>query len=224
MKAYIEGIEAIKEEDDSVHILTSEPLVNMVPPLNATAEQIQAAALQHEYQFQVTDILSGRICTELRGKPEYLDTIGVNYYYNNQWIYPEMQFLGWGDNPPDIRWRPLHNLLTEVYERYNKPIVITETSHPGEHRPAWMNMIGEECAAIIKNNIPLCGICIYPIIDRPDWDNLTTWHHSGVWDIEIGTQGELKRVLNIPFANALMQEQRKVHLQKNMVNEPVLSC
>ena len=218
MKAYIEGIEAMKEEDDSVQILTSEPLVNMVPPLDATAEQIQAAALQHEYQFQVTDILSGRICPELRGKPEYLDTIGVNYYYNNQWIYPEMNFLGWGDDPHDVRWRPLHNLLEEVYERYNKPIVITETSHPKEHRAAWMNMIGEECATVIQNNIPLTGVCIYPIIDRPDWDDLITWHHSGLWDIEIKEDGKLERVLHTLFAETLLQAQNNLDLLTRITN------
>ena len=132
-----------------------------------------------------------------------------------------MQFLGWGDSPQDVRWRPLHNLLAEVYGRYNKPIVITETSHPEEHRAAWINMIGEECATVVKNDIPLHGICIYPIIDRPDWDDLITWHHSGLWDIEIGAQGELKRVLNTPFAEALMQVQHKINLEKNSVKEPV---
>ena len=41
-----------------------------------------------------------------------------------------MNFLGWGDYPHDVRWRPLHDLIEEVNERYNKPIIITETSHP----------------------------------------------------------------------------------------------
>lgn len=43
MKAYIEGIESIKASDPSVLILTSEPLVNMVPPLFASGEEIEVA-------------------------------------------------------------------------------------------------------------------------------------------------------------------------------------
>ena len=209
MRAYIEGIEAIKEIDRSVLILTSEPLVNMVPTENATDEQIAGAVLQHEYQFQVTDILSGRICPELRGRPEYIDMIGVNYYYNNQWICNTCEFLVWTDYPKDARWTPLHNLITQVHERYNKPIVITETSHPKEDRSLWINMISDECAQVLDADIPLFGVCLYPIIDRPDWDDLITWHNSGLWDIDIHKNG-LKRILYQPMARELMHAQKKL--------------
>ena len=65
-------------------------------------------------------------------------------------------------------------------------------------------MIGEECATVIQNNIPLTGVCIYPIIDRPDWDDLITWHHSGLWDIEIKEDGKLERVLHTLFAEVFI--------------------
>ncbi len=207
MRAYIEGVEAIKEADASVQILTSEPLVNIGAPLNATPEQIAAAALQHEYQFQVTDILSGRICPELRGKPEYIDMIGLNYYYNNQWIHNTFDFLVWKDDPKDMRWRPLNDLIKEVYDRYNQPIVITETSHPTEDRGLWIDMIAKECSSILRSDIPLLGVCIYPIIDRPDWDDLITWHHSGLWDVNTHNH---ERVLYHPMADALLRAQKKL--------------
>src|SRR6478735_4771836 len=207
MKAYIEGIEAIKQIDPSALILTSEPLVNMVPPLGATAEEIEVAKTQHEHQFQVLDILSGRICPELRGRPEYVDMIGVNYYYNNQWICNTGNFLIWKDDSADVRWRPLRSLIAEVYSRYNKPIVVTETSHPKEDRGLWVDMIAEECASVLMSDIPLLGICIYPIIDRPDWDNLVTWHHSGLWGIE---QEKHERILYTPMAKALLRAQKKL--------------
>lgn len=223
MKAYIEGIEAIKAEDNSVQILTSEPLINMVPPLNATPEQVQAAAQQYEHQFQVMDILCGKICPELRGKPEYIDMMGLNYYYNNQWIYNTFEFLVWKEDPLDVRWKPLNILLTDAYQRYNKPILITETSHPKEDRPQWINMIAEECSVVLKAGIPLKGICIYPIIDRQDWDDLVTWHNSGLWDIEV-ENNTLKRVLCEPFANALLQAQHKLDfINNNALNEPAFS-
>ncbi|WP_316797767.1 hypothetical protein [Pedobacter frigidisoli] len=35
--------------------------------------------------------------------------------------------------------------------------------------------------------IPLKGICLYPIIDWPDWDHLHYRHHSGLWDADEGS-------------------------------------
>ncbi len=209
MRAYIEGIEAIKETDASVRILTSEPLTNIVAQFYATPEQKADAILKHEYQFQVTDILCGRMCPELRGKPEYIDMIGLNYYYNNQWVCDTLESLIWKNDPLDERWKPLNNLITEVYHRYHKSIVITETSHPEEDRALWINMIAEECASVLTNNIPLFGVCIYPIIDRPDWDDLITWHHSGLWDIAVEKKS-LERILYHPMAEALKSAQKAI--------------
>ena len=191
-------------------ILTSEPLVNMVPPENASEEEIVNAALQHQYQFQVTDMLCGEICPELNGRPDYLDIIGLNYYYNNQWITNITRitnFLGWYDEPKDSRWQPLTHLVEDVYKKYYKPIVITETSHPKEDRPLWITDITEQFVNILNNNIPLWGACIYPIIDRPDWDDLITWHTSGLWDV-INEDGKLKRILYEPYAEAFLQAQQ----------------
>ena len=95
MKAYIEGVAAMKEEDPTVRIMTTEPLTSTVPPMDADEELIQHAAEIQEHQFQVSDILSGLMCPELGGKPEYLDIMGFNYYYNNQWIVDTGQCLPW---------------------------------------------------------------------------------------------------------------------------------
>jgi beta-glucosidase/6-phospho-beta-glucosidase/beta-galactosidase len=124
MKAYIEGVAALKDLDKDVLIMSSEPLVNIVPPVNATEQEINDAALQHEYQFQATDMLCGKICPELNGSPDYLDIVGVNYYYNNQWIINTGNFLLWKDELKDARWLPLSNLVGVVHNRYCKPIVI----------------------------------------------------------------------------------------------------
>ena len=209
MKAYIAGAAALKEVDNNIKILSSEPLVNMVPGDIFSEEHRAHAALQHQYQFQATDILCGYMCPELNGRPEYLDIMGVNYYYNNQWIAGTTNFLCWKNNVADSRWRPLHMLIEEVYTRYKKPLVITETSHPKEDRPLWMKNIAEQLIYIHEKNIPLLGVCLYPIIDRPDWDNLVTWHQSGLWDVTT-ENGNLVRHLNEPFAEAFLQAQELV--------------
>src|SRR5918993_4112777 len=59
MKAYIEGIEALKAADPGIRILTTEPLVNIVPRQGGSPEEIAHAAAENDHQFQVTDILSG---------------------------------------------------------------------------------------------------------------------------------------------------------------------
>ena len=210
MKAYIEGIEAMKEEDPTVKIMTTEPLVNMVPPIDATPEQMAFANMSHNNQFQSVDMLCGRACPELGGKPEYLDILGLNFYYNNQWVAGTSQFLRWMNEDQDPRWQPLHQLLQQAYNRYGKPIVLSETSHPKEDRPKWIRFITNECIAALQQNIPLWGVCWYPVIDRPDWDRLTPWHHSGLWDVETEpVNGEAPhRVLHLPTATAFLQSQK----------------
>lgn len=215
MKAYIEGVKVIKQIDPNVLILTCEPLVNMVPPLNASEEEVTYAALQHQQQFQAADMLSGKMCPELNGCPEYLDIIGVNYYYNNQWITNSEKFLAWKDETKDARWRPLNNLIKEVYNRYNKPIVVTETSHPKEDRPLWIIDIAKQLINIFNNEIPLLGVCLYPIIDRPDWNDLVTWHQAGLWDV-MYEDGTLKRLLCKPFAEAFLKAQHLLEQEFNV--------
>jgi len=183
MKAYIEGIELMKEADPSIRILVTEPLVSIISGNTGSIESVLQAEQKHFEQFQVHDMLSGAICPELRGKPEYLDIIGVNYYYNNQWINETHEFLPWAEEPPHPLFRTLHSLMETVFTRYGRPMIISETSHPGEDRAKWINSIRKECISILETGIPLFGCCFYPVVDRPDWDDLEDWHHSGIWDI-----------------------------------------
>ena len=207
MRAYIEGVAAMREEDPSIKILTTEPLVNAVPELDAPPERMEQALMWHNFQYQAVDMLSGYMSPELGGKPEYVDIIGLNFYYNNQWEIDVWKPLIWKAVPPDPRWVPLRDLYMEVYEHYQKPLALTETSHPKEDRPQWMNMIAEETSAVIEQGVPFYGICIYPIIDRPDWDDLTSWHNSGLWDALLRENEPPGRVLCEPYAEALLESQ-----------------
>lgn len=218
MRAYIEGIAALREADPSVRILTTEPLVQMVPPLNATEEQVARAAEAHEQQYQSVDMLAGKICPELGGSADYLDILGFNFYYNNQWVNETHQFLPWRNLVPDERWLPLRSLLQEAYDRYKRPIALTETSHSGEDRPLWIQYIARECAAVLKQGIPFWGVCLYPIVDRPDWDHLHPWHGSGLWDAELIANKPPGRVLYQPYAEAFLNAQAHINLAlKNIV-------
>lgn len=208
MKAYIAGIKMLKQIDPDVLILTTEPLVNIVPPLNATSIEVEQARTAHLNQYQSLDILMGTVCPELGGSPDLVDLLGFNFYYNNQWLAGFEYFLPWLNEEPDPRWRPLHSLLEEAYLRYGKPIVLTETSHPGEDRPVWIRFIANQCYNLLEKKIPFYGICLYPIIDRPDWDDLGYWHHSGLWDHVANTDESTARVLNVAYGDALITAQQ----------------
>jgi hypothetical protein len=210
MKAYIEGSRAMLEEDPRIRFLTTEPLVNIVPPLNATPQQVMEADALNIHQFQAVDMLCGRLCPELGGSPEFLDMLGFNFYYNNQWVTGFQKLLPWLNQVHDSRWLPFRQLLKQAYLRYKQPVVITETSHPQEDRPVWIDFITKECYSALHDGIPLWGICLYPIIDRPDWDDLKTWHRSGLWDLQPNSGGSLQRVLHKPYAKALLNVQKMI--------------
>jgi hypothetical protein len=211
MKAYIKGIDALKAADPSVRILTTEPLINIVSCNDATPEDIHHAVTMHDAQFQVTEILCGRLCPELGGSEEYLDILGYNFYFNNQWKTNPHEFLDWKIGDQNPKFIPLHQLLLKAFQKYNRPFVLTETSHPKEDRPLWIKMIEIESQKLLKAALPFWGICWYPMVNRPDWDYLHDWHYAGIWD-DVYDKDMPARILHEPSAEALWEAQRNLNI------------
>ncbi|GAA4003357.1 family 1 glycosylhydrolase [Hymenobacter fastidiosus] len=223
MRAYIEGVAALREADPGIRILTTEPLIHIVPAPGSSRTHRQRAAEFDNNQFQSVDMLAGRLCPELGGREEYLDLLGFNYYYDNQWQQQPHETLRWANDDHDPRFRPLSFLLARAWQRYQRPVVLTETSHPGVDRPAWIDMIGRECAAALRAGVPLFGACLYPIVDRPDWDHLDQWHRSGLWDANLQPDSFPQRALYQPYAGALQDAQRVVQAALPVSVVPELS-
>src|SRR5262249_20646306 len=139
----------------------------------------------------------------LGGSERFLDIIGVNFYAANQWEVPGGHKLHWDAGSNDPRWMPLHRLLIEVANRYRRPIVIAETSHYGTGRAAWLDEVAAEARLALDLGVPLEGICLYPILDRFDWEDCTHWHNSGLWDLPCAQQGVLHRMLNPEYGQSL---------------------
>jgi beta-glucosidase/6-phospho-beta-glucosidase/beta-galactosidase len=198
IRAAIAGIEAIWQVNPRARIVQVDPVIHVMAPRNRP-DLAERAATQRAGQFEAWDMMIGQIEPGLGGQPKYLDIMGLNYYHSNQWEHPDVR-LRWESNPRDDRWVPLHQLLTEVYERYQRPLFIAETSHFGVGRGPWLREIVDDVRQAIMNGVPLEGITIYPIIDRPDWDNLDHWHNSGLWDLIPDEHGVLRRVLNEQYA------------------------
>lgn len=210
MRAYIRGIKAMRAIDSETRIVPTEPMINITHDIGASARKKAEAARHNEYQFEAFDILIGKMHPELGGRPDYLDVMGVNFYYDNQWVLATRETVGWHVRDEDERWLSLHQLFQRIYERYQKPLLLTETSHPKEDRPVWLQMVTKECIRTLEAGIPFLGICWYPIIDRPDWNHLHLWHQSGIWDRAAEKKGEYVRVLHQPTAEELLKSQHTV--------------
>jgi hypothetical protein len=201
VRAFIAGTEAIWDVDPQARIVSAEPLIHLVPP-RRKPHLAPVAEARRNSQFQAWDMLSGRERPHLGGHPRYLDIQGVNYYASNQWQYPGGRKLIWRGEPRDERWRPLYLLLEEVYRRYGRPLYIAETSHYGAGRAAWLREVAREVYTARTRGVPIEGVCLYPILDRHDWDDENHWHNSGLWDYENYRDGTYRRVINREYADA----------------------
>jgi len=205
VRSAILAIDAIREIAPRIRFVQPDPIIRVVAPRDRP-DLAEAAAHQHEAQFHAWDMLAGRIEPELGGRAEYLDIIGVNYYHSNQFEHPDVR-LRWEDSPRDERFLPFSELVAEVYQRYQRPMIVSETSHFGIGRAAWLREMAQEARLICERGIPLLGVCLYPIIDRPDWENFDHWHNSGLWDLISDGEGCLKRTLNEEYAQELRRSQ-----------------
>jgi hypothetical protein len=86
-------------------------------------------------------------------------------------------------------------------------MILSETSHFGAGRGRWIREVADEVRRAQEMGVPMEGICIYPIIDRPDWDDPNHWHNSGLWDLRAGDGDRLERVLCEEYADELRRAQ-----------------
>jgi len=205
VRAAIAAMDAVWEVEPRARFAHVDPVINVVAPRNRP-DKIQQAIDQRNGMWESWDMLAGRRDPELGGQEKYLDIVGVNYYHSNQWETPDLR-MPWEDEPRDDRWVPFHRLLDEVWMRYRKPLFIAETSHFGSGRAKWLREIAQEVYIARMMGVPLEGVCLYPVIDRPDWENLSHWHNSGLFDFRESAGGRLERVINEEYAESLRAAQ-----------------
>ena len=211
-KAAISGIRAIKEILPDAVVLSSEPLIHVWPQRHVVGTPWDVIALR-ESQFQAMDILMGRICPELGGARDLVDIMGFNFYYDNQWRHCEGRTCWETGRGRD--WMPPSRLLMKAYRRYGKPFFISETSHLGTGRGEWLEYMVQECQTVLNRGGDLRGACLYPILDRPDWDNLHLWHNSGMWDLIEQHDAPPKRILCEHYAQTLLAVQHRLQGRNN---------
>jgi hypothetical protein len=148
-------------------------------------------------------MIAGYARPDLGGHPRYLDILGSNFYFSNQWECPDGDRIAWHIKPRDERWVPYHRLLENIHRRYRRPLFVAETSHIGSGRGEWVLEIAREVQQARSDGTPIEGVCLYPIIDRHDWNDDQHWHNSGLWDLQIDDNGIYRRILNQDYRSAL---------------------
>lgn len=209
-KAAIEGMKVLREECPNCVIFAVEPLIK----IHAADDSINQEDLHNinDNQFRAMDVLLGNAFPELGGRLDLIDMLGFNYYYNNQWNHKNEPHYWPNLERPRT---PFSELLLQAYSRYKKPVVVTETGHFGYGRDHWIKEITKDCLIAKSMGVDLRGICIYPVIDRPDWDNLNDYSKCGIWDLD-----ENKN--RIPDTNYLEACKESIELTDKFLNEKAL--
>lgn len=178
VRASISAIRLMREVNPAIRICHIDPMINVIAH-DPSRQNLSAAAAYHQSQYEAGDMIAGRRAPELGGSEDLLDFIGVNYYIHNQWTFP-----GEGGAmivPSDSRYRHVRDLLQENYTHRRKPIFIAETGIEDETRPAWLRYMCNEVYAAVAAGIPVMGICLYPVLNHPGWDD-DRHCHNGLLD------------------------------------------
>jgi hypothetical protein len=200
--AAIAATEAVWDIDRTARICHVDPTFHVIPDPSRPWDDPAARAFD-DAQFQAWDMLAGRSRPELGGRPAYLDIVGVNYYPWNQWVYVGPLEPGPTVKRGDPAYRPFRELLARVYERYGRPVFVAETGTEGDRRSDWLRYVGEEARAALRAGIPVEGVCLYPIVNFPGWDD-DRHCQNGLWDYADG-QGD--RAVYEPLAHELRRQQ-----------------
>jgi beta-glucosidase/6-phospho-beta-glucosidase/beta-galactosidase len=168
VRATVESIKAMRQINPRITFFHIDPMINVLAR-NPTAENLAAANAYHRSQYEAYDMIAGRQSPELGGQEDLIDVVGVNYYIHNQWTYPDEG--GSMIVPSDPRYRHVRDLLRETFEHYRKPLFVAETGIEDDTRPAWLKYLCNEVFAAIANGVPVRGVCLYPIVNHPGWED-----------------------------------------------------
>ncbi len=97
-------------------------------------------------------------------------------------------------------------MLREVAERLRRPLFVAETGIEDYARAAWLHYMAAECRAAAELGVRVEGLCIYPIVNHPGWED-DRHCLNGLWDY---ADDAGHRPIDAPFAEELARQQRLV--------------
>jgi len=165
VKTAIAAASAIKQQWPQSTIVWAEPLIHIAPH-DHRRQAVRGAKQNLQGMYEAYDWILGVERPELGGDPSLVDVIGWNFYPHNQW-YWKGPTIPMGHH----EYRPLHDMLVEMAERYGKPMFLSETGAEGTGKPSWLHYVCNEVREAIVRGVDMRGICWYPITAYPGWDN-----------------------------------------------------
>jgi hypothetical protein len=162
VKAAIRASKVIRAKLPAASLLSVEPLIHSVlnpsVPANLALPERRRRAM-----FEPWDMLTGKACPELGGRPEYLNIICVRFFERHPWF--DSQRL---DSQPQSRrleddgQQPFHRTLVEIHQRYGLPVLVTRAPSDGHDASAWSRYIDQELAAALHLGVPIVGVSFHP--------------------------------------------------------------
>ena len=199
IRAAIASSEVLLNEIANVRLISPEPVIYIAgnPAIPGDVEEAQAYTLA---QFESWDMISGQLAPELGGRPEYLDIIGLNFYPRNEWTHNSGPLA-----LDDPRFRPFRQILQDVWHRYGRPMFVAETGTEDGARADWFNYVCDEVRAARNKGVSVHGVCLYPILNHPGWDD-DRHCHNGLFDY--ADESGHREVFQ-PLADAIVVQQAK---------------
>ncbi len=202
--ASIRAIRAIRAVMPAARFAHIDPLIHVVAPFEADEAAQMRANDTVLAQYDALDLVLGHRDAGLGGHPSLIDAVGLNYYHSNQWELLTDRRLHW--HLSDARRETLSALIERTIARTGKPVFIAETGHVGLGRARWMSQIARELRDAQDRGVRIEGVCLYPVVDRPDWQDPSRWHECGLWDVNTRIP-TLPRSLNAAFARSFFEAQ-----------------
>jgi beta-glucosidase/6-phospho-beta-glucosidase/beta-galactosidase len=105
----------------------------------------------------------------LAAHPAPIDVLGLDYY-----AHSEQQFHSTGTHVPSRTPYGFAEVARQYLERYNLPIMLTETNIRGfvSDRLSWLKYMVEQSEQLIAAGVDFRGFCWFPFVDSTDWDSL----------------------------------------------------
>jgi hypothetical protein len=199
IRAEIASVQVLHSELPRMRLIAPEPAIHIVgdPDIPGDVDEAVAYTLA---QFESWDMLTGRLHPELGGKPEYLDLIGVNFYERNEWVHNSTWI-----HHTDPRYRHLHQILQDIWQRYARPLFISETGTEDERRADWFDYVCNEVELARASGVPVLGVCLYPVLNHEGWDDRRHCH-NGLFDY---ADENGHRETYQPLADAVRRAQRR---------------
>ena len=201
VRATLAACDAILEVEPRARFLHTEPVVNA--PRAGTED-----SRERNRQFDVWDMLAGRLDRELGGHPRYLDIAGIHHHYiDPRWrgaAAPDGTIAG------DATRFALHRLLEEVHARYGRPLVVCETNHVSAVRATWLRELGDEIGEALMRGIPVLGACLCRAVERPTWEDPRYWRGRRLWDRLLQSDDDSPRVPDSAYGRALRDVQARI--------------